>query len=129
MRYFIKLIIIGIVFLMSKVSILIAETKPLMIEITQGVIKPMPIALSQFTAIGDTTPQYVEQITSVIMADLVGSGLFREIPKSAHVSANTNFNAPVKFADWRVINADALITGSVNIHFSSVCLMYSLKKL
>ena len=32
MRYFIKLIIIGLVFLMSKVSILIAETKPLMIE-------------------------------------------------------------------------------------------------
>jgi len=78
MRYFIKLIIIGLVFLMSKVSILIAETKPLMIEITQGVIKPMPIALSQFTAIGDTTPQYVDQITSVIMADLVGSGLFRK---------------------------------------------------
>ena len=77
MRYFIKLIIIGLVFLMSKVSILIAETKPLMIEITQGVIKPMPIALSQFTAIGDATPQYVDQITSVIMADLVGSGLFR----------------------------------------------------
>ena len=126
MRYFIKLIIIGLVFLMSKVSILIAETKPLMIEITQGVIKPMPIALSQFTAIGDTTPQYVDQITSVIMADLVGSGLFREIPKSAHVSANTNFNAPVKFADWRVINADALITGSVNIQGDKLILQFRL---
>lgn len=126
MRYFIKLIIIGMVFLMSKVSILIAETKPLMIEITQGVIKPMPIALSQFTAIGDTTPQYVDQITSVIMADLVGSGLFREIPKSAHVSANTNFNAPVKFADWRVINADALITGSVNIQGDKLILQFRL---
>ena len=128
MRYFIKLIIIGMVFLMSKVSILIAETKPLMIEITQGVIKPMPIALSQFTAIGDTTPQYVDQITSVIMADLVGSGLFREIPKSAHVSANTNFNAPVKFADWRVINADALITGSVNIQGDKLILQFRLIK-
>ena len=126
MRYFIKLIIIGLVFMMSKVSILIAETKPLMIEITQGVIKPMPIALSQFTAIGDTTPQYVDQITSVIMADLVGSGLFREIPKSAHVSANTNFNAPVKFADWRVINADALITGSVNIQGDKLILQFRL---
>ena len=126
MRYFIKIVIIGLVFFMSKVLTLNAETKPLMIEITQGVIKPMPIALSQFSAIGDTTPQYVDQITSVIMADLVGSGLFREIPRSAHVSANTNFNNPVKFSDWRVINVDALITGSVNIQGDKLILQFRL---
>ena len=126
MKYFIKIVIIGLVFFMSKVLTLSAETKPLMIEITQGVIKPMPIALSQFTAIGDTTPQYVDQITSVIMADLVGSGLFREIPRSAHVSANTNFNNPVKFSDWRVINVDALITGSVNIQGDKLILQFRL---
>jgi len=126
MKYFIKIVIIGLVFFMSKVLTLSAETKPLMIEITQGIIKPMPIALSQFTAIGDTTPQYVDQITSVIMADLVGSGLFREIPRSAHVSANTNFNNPVKFSDWRVINVDALITGSVNIQGDKLTLQFRL---
>ena len=126
MRYFIKIVIIGLVFFMSKVLTLSAETKPLMIEITQGVIKPMPIALSQFSAIGDTTPQYVDQITSVIMADLVGSGLFREIPRSAHVSANTNFNNPVRFSDWRVINVDALITGSVNIQGDKLILQFRL---
>ena len=126
MKYFIKIVIIGLVFFMSKVLTLNAETKPLMIEITQGIIKPMPIALSQFTAIGDTTPQYVDQITSVIMADLVGSGLFREIPRSAHVSANTNFNIPVKFSDWRVINVDALITGSVNIQGDKLILQFRL---
>ena len=126
MRYFIKIVIIGLVFFMSKVLTLNAETKPLMIEITQGVIKPMPIALSQFSAIGDTTPQYVDQITSVIMADLVGSGLFREIPRSAHVSVNTNFNNPVRFSDWRVINVDALITGSVNIQGDKLILQFRL---
>ena len=126
MKYFIKIVIIGLVFFMSKVLTLSAETKPLMIEITQGIIKPMPIALSQFTAIGDTTPQYVDQITSVIMADLVGSGLFREIPRSAHVSANTNFNNPVKFSDWRVINVDALITGSVKIQGDKLTLQFRL---
>ena len=126
MRYFIKIVVIGLGFFMSKVLTLNAETKPLMIEITQGVIKPMPIALSQFSAIGDTTPQYVDQITSVIMADLVGSGLFREIPRSAHVSANTNFNNPVRFSDWRVINVDALITGSVNIQGDKLILQFRL---
>ena len=44
MKYFIKIVIIGLVFFMSKVLTLSAETKPLMIEITQGIIKPMPIA-------------------------------------------------------------------------------------
>ena len=43
MKYFIKIVIIGLVFFMSKVLTLSAETKPLMIEITQGIIKPMPI--------------------------------------------------------------------------------------
>ena len=34
MKYFIKIVIIGLVFFMSKVLNLSAETKPLMIEIT-----------------------------------------------------------------------------------------------
>ena len=127
MRYFIKLIIIGLVFMMSKVSILIAETKPLMIEITQGVIKPMPIALSQFTAIGDTTPQYVDQITSVIMADLVGSGLFREIPKSAHVSANTNFNAPFVCGAFSVASCRGLSRATAAV-FRDVALIQTGKQ-
>ena len=126
MNYLFKICIVGLTFFLSLNAPLMAETKPLRIKITQGVIKPMPVALAQFSALGDSSPAYVDQITSVIMADLVGSGLFREIPKSAHVSANTDFNMPVKFADWRVINADALITGSVNIQGDKLILQFRL---
>ena len=49
----------------------------------------------------------------MISADLRGTGLFREIPASAHISTITSFDSPVQFADWKAINAQALITGSV----------------
>ena len=42
-------------------------------------------------------------------------GLFREIPASAFISTVSDFNAPVQYADWKAINAQALITGAVNV--------------
>ena len=49
----------------------------------------------------------------MVADDLTGTGLFREIPASAHVGRITNFDAPVQFSDWKAINAQALITGAV----------------
>ena len=49
----------------------------------------------------------------MIAADLAGTGLFREIPASAHISSVTSFDAPVAYADWKAINAQALVTGAV----------------
>ena len=114
MRYFITLIIISSAFFMSKIFVANAETKPLMIEITQGVIKPMPIAISQLTALGDTTPELVEEFMNIIKADLAGTGLFKVIPQSAHISSNVTFGSKINFSDWRAINTDALITGTVS---------------
>ena len=54
----------------------------------------------------------------MVRNDLTGTGLFREIPRSAHVSKITSFSSPVQFSDWQVINADALITGSVSVNNS-----------
>ncbi len=126
MKYYTKLIIMALALIIFKNLPLMAQTKPLRIEISQGVIEPMPIALSKFMAVGDISVKYSEKISSVIMADLVGSGLFREIPKSAHISTATDFNLPVQFADWRVINADALITGLVNIQGDKLILKFRL---
>ena len=126
MKYYTKLIIMALALIIFKNSPLMAQSKPLRIEISQGVIEPMPIALSKFMTVGGTSAEYSEQIASVIMADLIGSGLFREIPRSAHISASTDFNLPVQFADWRVINADALITGSVNIQGDVLILKFRL---
>jgi TolB protein len=91
-----------------------AAQAPLRLEITEGVIEPMPFAAPQFIA--DTPPSaaLAGQITQVVVDDLTGSGLFREIPPSAQIGRVTSFDAPVRFSDWSVINAQALITGAVS---------------
>ncbi len=92
-----------------------AQGTPLRIEITEGIIEPMPFAVPLFVAENAAAQQFAQRLTDVIAADLVGSGLFREIPAAAHISNISNFNAPVQFSDWKAINAQALITGAVSV--------------
>ncbi|WP_416171613.1 Tol-Pal system beta propeller repeat protein TolB [Brevirhabdus pacifica] len=92
-----------------------AQSGPLRIEITEGVIEPLPIAVPLFLADSPAAGQLAEQITGVLMADLTGTGLFREIPRSAHISAISSFDAPVRYPDWKAINAQALVVGSVTM--------------
>ncbi|WP_227284612.1 Tol-Pal system beta propeller repeat protein TolB [Boseongicola sp. H5] len=86
---------------------------PLRIEITEGVIEPLPFAAPVFIAENAAAADVAQDITRVISADLRGTGLFREIPSSAYISTITSFDSPVQYADWKAINAQALITGSV----------------
>ena len=96
-------------------SDLIAQESTLRIEITEGVITPLPIAIPEFTAEQANGRTLAKDITAVVTADLAGSGIFREIPENAHLATIRNFNDPIQFNDWRVINAEALVIGSVRL--------------
>ncbi|OAN84381.1 Tol-Pal system beta propeller repeat protein TolB [Jannaschia sp. EhC01] len=89
-----------------------AQSGPLRLEITEGVIEPLPFALPTFLAEGGTD-DVAADVSRVIAADLRGTGLFRQIPPDAYISQVTNFSAPVAYPDWQAINAQALITGQV----------------
>lgn len=91
-----------------------AQSGPLKIVIEDGVIEPVPIAVPSFIAESGAAGQVAADITQVIAADMVGTGLFREIPANAFISPVTSFDAPVAYADWKAINAQALITGAVS---------------
>lgn len=88
---------------------------PLRIEITEGVIEPLPYAVPDFVAESAVGAEYARNIARVIAADLTGTGLFREIPGEAHIGKITSFSSPVQFADWKAINAQALVTGAVSV--------------
>ncbi|MBC6442455.1 MAG: Tol-Pal system protein TolB [Rhodobacteraceae bacterium] len=92
-----------------------AQSGPLRIEITEGVIEPVPVAIPRFIAETAAADTLAGQLTELVTADLVNSGLFRAIPADAHIGRVTNFNAPVQYADWKVINVHALITGAVTV--------------
>ncbi|MGJ8605716.1 MAG: Tol-Pal system beta propeller repeat protein TolB [Marivita sp.] len=92
----------------------LAQSGPLRIEITEGVVEPLPYAVPDFVAESAGAQQLAQQIARVVAEDLTGTGLFREVPREAHISQITSFGSPVQFADWKAINAQALVTGAVS---------------
>lgn len=102
-----------------------AQDGPLRIEITNGVIEPMPFAIAAFHDEGGAG-EYLAQVQSLIAADLSGTGLFREIPASAHIARPESFDAPVSYEDWKAINAQALITGAVRVEGGKVIVKFRL---
>ena len=92
-----------------------AQNGPLRIEITEGVIEPLPYAVPNFVPESGAAGEYGANIARVIADDLTGTGLFREVPASAYISQISDFAAPVQYADWKAINAQALVTGAVNV--------------
>ena len=85
-----------------------AAQEPLRIEITEGVIEPMPIALPRFAA-GGPAAALAEEVRQVVKADLTGSMLFRIIPEDAYLETPAGANARPAFDRWRAINAEALV--------------------
>jgi TolB protein len=79
------------------------------IDVNKGNIEPLPIAVTDFLA----SNELGAEITSVIAADLKRSGLFAPIDKGAFIEKISNPDAAPRFEDWKVINAQALVTGRV----------------
>jgi TolB protein len=104
----------------------LAQTGPLRIEITEGVIEPMPYAAPVFVAETADAAQYAADITGVVVGDLTGTGLFRDIPDAAHIAHVSSFDAPVAYADWKAINAQALIIGAVSVSAGRVTVKFRL---
>jgi TolB protein len=84
----------------------------LRIDITRGKPEPMPIAIPPFAGGGGTESQVGHDIAQVVSNDLESSGLFRPIDPRAFIQTVSAGEGP-RFADWRQVNAQALVTGSV----------------
>ncbi|HZL60027.1 MAG TPA: Tol-Pal system beta propeller repeat protein TolB [Stellaceae bacterium] len=78
------------------------------IDITRGKVEPMPIAIPAFGG----GSQVAKDITQVLSADLERSGLFKPIDPNAFIDKDANSHVPPRYGDWRVLNAQALVTGS-----------------
>src|SRR5262245_34965875 len=83
------------------------------LDITQGVVEPLPIAISEFYGASPGAAALGQEIAGVVTADLERSGLFRPIDRRAFIQTPGQLRDPPRFADWRQINAQALVTGEV----------------
>ncbi len=85
----------------------------LRVDIDRGLIEPMPIAISPFGSASPSLAGLGQRITDVVAADLAGSGLFRILDPAGYLQSSADLAAGPKFSDWRQINAEAVLGGSV----------------
>jgi TolB protein len=81
------------------------------IDITQAKVAPMPIAIPDFTGSANGG-QVAHDITQVMSADLERSGLFLPLDPRAFIDKEAASHTPPRYGDWRIINAQALVTGA-----------------
>jgi TolB protein len=83
------------------------------IDITKGNLDPVQIAVPNFLATTSSERELGANIASVIQADLERSGLFKALDPASFLETQTNIDYKPTFADWRVIKADALVSGRI----------------
>ena len=104
----------------------VAQNGPLRLTITDGVIEPLPFAIPPFEAETADAGQLANDVTRLVAQDLANTGLFREIPANAFISAPERFTDQIAYADWRAINAQALITGAVAVSGDQIAVKFRL---
>lgn len=80
-----------------------------------GKREPMPIAVTDFFGAAGPAAKYGRDIAGVIAADLERSGLFNPLKPEAFIQKAADLQKNVRFADWRVIGAEALVSGGVTV--------------
>jgi TolB protein len=86
----------------------------LRLDVTQGNVKPLPIAIPDFLAASPGDAEAARTVTQIITNNLGRSALFAPIDPAAYIEHIANFDAVPRFPDWKAINAQALLVGRVN---------------
>jgi TolB protein len=76
-------------------------------------VEPLPIALPDFLGGAPADTETARSVTQIITANLSRSGYFAPINPAAFIEKVSNFDAQPQFANWRPINAQALVVGRV----------------
>jgi len=84
------------------------------VDITRGNIRPIPIAIPSFVGTDSESSSLAANIADIVTSDLERSGLFKPIDRSAFIDRGARVDTPPRFADWRVINAEALAVGNIS---------------
>jgi TolB protein len=100
----------GAVLVLTILTCAMPARADLHIEISRGTIEPIPIAITPFLGGGDAG--LGQRIASVVSADLERSGYFRPLDPAGFVQDAGAAQAQPRFADWKLLQAQALVTGA-----------------
>lgn len=87
----------------------------LVVDITRGFVEPLPVAVTDFFGETPDETRVGTDIASVVSGDLERSGLFRPIDRGAFIQKSAELRSGPRFGDWRLINTQALVSGTVQV--------------
>tara|TARA_Y100000590_G_scaffold395405_1_gene475372 strand:+ start:11382 stop:12665 length:1284 start_codon:yes stop_codon:yes gene_type:complete len=84
------------------------------VTLTQGTIKPTPIAVTDLYSTESNAIKVGKNISQLISDDLERSGLFLPLDKKAFIQDISSLAAQPRFEDWKIIKAQHLISGKIS---------------
>ena len=112
-------IFIILFFLTSKVN-------SLEVTLTQGSIKPTPIAITDLFSSNSSALKIGKNISMVVSDNLERSGLFIPIDKKAFIQNADSLSDNPRFEDWKVIKAQHLVAGKISISENKISIEFRL---
>ena len=113
------ILVISCLFIFNNSAVALVE-----VDITRGNLDPLPIAVSPLYVesgskdikYNDTIIKNIgEEISKVIEVNFRRSGLFNPLKKDSFVQNPDIAHVKPRFEDWRLIKAQALVTGKANV--------------
>ena len=92
-----------------------AFSQNLVVDITEGNVDPLPIALQKFVSDGNSL-DISDNIIRVISNDLNSTGLFDIVDPKAYIEEPKSPSIRPSFKNWDPLGVKALVTGSVNMN-------------
>jgi TolB protein len=85
------------------------------VRVDESNLEPLPIAIPDFIGATPDAASMGADVANVVRADLERSGLFRPLPQASFIENITSINRPPRFGDWRIIQAQGLVTGQATV--------------
>ena len=115
-KYFLSLLII----------LFTSHVSSLEVTLTQGSIKPTPIAVTELFTLNNSKSKIGKNISLVISDNLERSGLFLPIDKKAFIQDNESLANQPRFEEWKVIKAQHLVAGNIKLNNNKILVEFRL---
>lgn len=101
-----------------------AVSAELSLTVSQGTMAPTPVALEPFASTSSQSSVVADNVSHIIQENLNSTGLFSFIPEKAFIQKNLDLDMMPRFADWRLLKAQVLIYGRVDVSGDAITFAY-----
>ena len=96
------------------------------VTLTQGTVKPTPIAVTELYSKDTQLTKVGKNISSLISDNLERSGLFLPIDKRSFIQDSESLSNKPRFEDWKLIKAQHLVSGKISANNNKISVEFRL---